>query len=84
VTCSDDSRHRIWKVGLEHKIENEEVKILGRAEIVVDSYSLGKLKLETTPTTSRTPIVYEETTPSSDSKNKNSISELHKHIRNTK
>ncbi|EZA62690.1 protein lethal(2)denticleless isoform X2 [Ooceraea biroi] len=71
VTCSDDSYHRIWKVGFEHKIENEEIRILGRAEVVVDRFPLENMKLETTPTSSRTSISrasmsHEETTPTSD------------------
>lgn len=64
MTCSDDSCHRIWRVGLEHRIENEETEIRGQAEIVVEKY-LEKMKLETTPTTSRCFINY-ETTPGSD------------------
>ncbi|XP_025265916.1 protein lethal(2)denticleless isoform X1 [Camponotus floridanus] len=64
VTCSDDSCHRIWRVGLEHRIENEETEIRGQAEVVVEKY-LENMKLETTPTTSRCFINY-ETTPGSD------------------
>ncbi|CAL1682833.1 unnamed protein product [Lasius platythorax] len=65
VTCSDDSCHRIWRVGLEHKEENEELKIRGQAEIA-ENYPLENMKIETTPTTSRRSITYHETTPSSD------------------
>lgn len=65
MTCSDDSYHRIWRVGLEHKEENEELKIRGQAEIA-ENYPLENMKIETTPTTSRRSITYHETTPSSD------------------
>ncbi|KAL6259452.1 hypothetical protein P5V15_009372 [Pogonomyrmex californicus] len=63
VTCSDDSCHRIWKVGLEDKEDNEEVKIRGRAEIV-GKYHLENMKIETTPS-SRYSNIYQETSPSS-------------------
>ena len=65
VTCSDDSCHRIWRVGYEHKIENEEVQIRGHAEVVSNKNPLENLKLETTPTVSRR-WVSQERTPGSD------------------
>ncbi|XP_076673566.1 WD40 domain-containing protein denticleless [Andrena cerasifolii] len=65
VTCSDDSCHRIWRVGYEHKIENEEVEIRGHAEVVSNKNPLENLKLETTPTVSRR-WVSQERTPGSD------------------
>lgn len=61
MTCSDDSCHRIWRVGLEHKVENEEVTIRGRAEAVLEKDI--SMKLETTPTTFRNGNVCRETTP---------------------
>ncbi|XP_043255260.1 protein lethal(2)denticleless [Colletes gigas] len=66
VTCSDDSCHRIWRVGREHKIENEEVQIRGHAEVVVNKNPLENLKLETTPTVTRRWVVSQERTPGSD------------------
>ncbi|XP_076654973.1 WD40 domain-containing protein denticleless [Halictus rubicundus] len=66
VTCSDDSCHRIWRVGYEHKIENEEIQIRGHAEIVNTKNPLDSLKLETTPTVSQRWVVSEERTPGSD------------------
>ncbi|KAG7197445.1 hypothetical protein KM043_013296 [Ampulex compressa] len=65
VTCSDDSRHRIWRVGFEHKTDNEEVNVRGQAEPVYNKSSLDNLRLETTPTVSRR-WPTEEHTPSSD------------------
>ncbi|XP_050464252.1 LOW QUALITY PROTEIN: protein lethal(2)denticleless [Cataglyphis hispanica] len=64
VTCSDDSCHRIWRVGLEHKV-NEKMDIRGHAEIVVEK-CLENINLETTPTTSRRSIINQEITPGSD------------------
>ncbi|XP_031833344.1 WD40 domain-containing protein denticleless [Nomia melanderi] len=66
VTCSDDSCHRIWRVGYEHKIDNEEVQIRGHAEIVLNKNPLENLKLETTPTITRRWVVSQERTPGSD------------------
>ncbi|XP_076297342.1 WD40 domain-containing protein denticleless [Lasioglossum baleicum] len=66
VTCSDDSCHRIWRVGYEHKIENEEIQIRGHAEIVNTKDPLESLKLETTPTVSERWVMSEERTPGSD------------------
>ncbi|XP_066599319.1 protein lethal(2)denticleless isoform X2 [Prorops nasuta] len=67
VTCSDDSYHRIWRIGSEYKIENEEVLIRGQAEQVINLAPLDNLKLETTPTVSGRWIASQETTPVSDS-----------------
>lgn len=53
VTCSDDSFHRIWRVGLEHKAENDEITIRGQAVFVNSSSCTRQLRLETTPTVSR-------------------------------
>ncbi|XP_012265340.2 protein lethal(2)denticleless [Athalia rosae] len=68
VTCSDDSRHRIWRVGLEHKGENAEVEIQGEANPVSVEDALGHLVggLETTPTASRRWVHHQEHTPGSD------------------
>ncbi|XP_015431620.1 PREDICTED: protein lethal(2)denticleless isoform X2 [Dufourea novaeangliae] len=66
VTCSDDSCHRIWRVGYEHKIDNEEVQIRGRAEVVLNKNPLENLKLETTPTVTRRWVASQECTPGSD------------------
>lgn len=66
VTCSDDSCHRIWRVGYEHKIENEEVEICGHAEAIHNRNPLENLKLETTPTVTRRWVVSQECTPGSD------------------
>ncbi|XP_078037476.1 WD40 domain-containing protein denticleless [Augochlora pura] len=66
VTCSDDSCHRIWRIGREHKIDNEEVQIRGHAEIVHTKNPLEKLKLETTPTITRRWVASQEHTPGSD------------------
>ncbi|XP_053978906.1 protein lethal(2)denticleless [Hylaeus anthracinus] len=63
VTCSDDSCHRIWRVGNEHKIDNEEVQIRGHAEVVLNKNPLENLKLETTPTVTRRWVVSQEHTP---------------------
>lgn len=60
VTCSDDSCHRIWKVGLEHKVDNEAIEILGRAERVSNT-STRQSVLETTPTVSRSRARQEHT-----------------------
>ncbi|KAK9303963.1 hypothetical protein QLX08_004539 [Tetragonisca angustula] len=65
VTCSDDSCHRIWRVGYEHKLDNEEIQIRGRAEAIFNRNPLDNLKLETTPTTRRW-ITLQEHTPGSD------------------
>ncbi|XP_076766703.1 WD40 domain-containing protein denticleless isoform X2 [Xylocopa sonorina] len=65
VTCSDDSCHRIWRIGFEHKIENEEVQIRGRAEAICNKNPLENLKLETTPTVTRRWLTQEHT-PGSD------------------
>ncbi|XP_011309380.1 protein lethal(2)denticleless [Fopius arisanus] len=62
VTCSDDSCHRIWRVGLEHKSDNDDMEIIGRAE-KVDVNSTRQSVLETTPTVSRR-CVRQEHTPS--------------------
>ncbi|XP_046813626.1 protein lethal(2)denticleless [Vespa crabro] len=66
VTCSDDSCHRIWRIGLEHKIDNEELEIRGKAETVSSANSLENLKMETTPTTFRRYALTQEHTPGSD------------------
>ncbi|KAK2587005.1 hypothetical protein KPH14_010972 [Odynerus spinipes] len=66
VTCSDDSCHRIWRIGHEHKIDNEELEIRGQAEAVVSAVALENSKLETTPTTSRRYTPMQDHTPGSD------------------
>ncbi|XP_063974719.1 protein lethal(2)denticleless [Diachasmimorpha longicaudata] len=70
VTCSDDSCHRIWRIGLEHKSDNDDIEIIGRAE-KVDMNLTRQSVLETTPTVSRRWIRQEHTpsdgTPASDS-----------------
>lgn len=66
VTCSDDSCHRIWKVGHEHKLDNEEIEIRGRAEAIFNKNPLENLKLETTPTITRRWVISQEHTPGSD------------------
>lgn len=66
MTCSDDSCHRIWRIGLEHKIDNEELEIRGKAETVSNANSLENLKMETTPTTFRRYALTQEHTPGSD------------------
>ncbi|KAK1126432.1 hypothetical protein K0M31_005069 [Melipona bicolor] len=67
VTCSDDSYHRIWRVARNYKckLNNEETKIFGRAEIIFNRNPLDNLKLETTPTTRRS-VTLQEHTPGSD------------------
>ncbi|XP_032685046.1 protein lethal(2)denticleless isoform X2 [Odontomachus brunneus] len=60
VTCSDDSCHRIWRVGYEHKVENEEVEICGRAQPVTEENIYTK-RIETPSTNTR----YCDRTPSS-------------------
>ncbi|XP_015601565.1 protein lethal(2)denticleless [Cephus cinctus] len=67
VTCSDDSCHRIWRVGPEYKIDNAEVQIQGEAEAVFNTNKVGHPGLETTPTVSRRWIINQERTPGSDS-----------------
>ncbi|KAG9432290.1 protein lethal(2)denticleless isoform X1 [Apis mellifera carnica] len=66
VTCSDDSCHRIWRIGYEHKLDNEEILIRGNAEVISNKNPLENLKLETTPTVTRHCIISEEYTPGSD------------------
>ncbi|XP_043581570.1 protein lethal(2)denticleless [Bombus pyrosoma] len=66
VTCSDDSCHRIWRVGHEHKLDNEEIEIRGRAETIFNKNPLENLKLETTPTITRRWVISQEHTPGSD------------------
>ncbi|OAD61584.1 Protein lethal(2)denticleless [Eufriesea mexicana] len=66
VTCSDDSCHRIWRVGYEHKLDNEEIQIRGRAEAIFNKNPLENLKLETTPTVTRRWVSSQEHTPGSD------------------
>ncbi|XP_060821146.1 protein lethal(2)denticleless [Bombus pascuorum] len=66
VTCSDDSCHRIWRVGHEHKLDNEEIEIRGRAEAILNKNPLENLKLETTPTITRRWVISQEHTPGSD------------------
>lgn len=66
VTCSDDSCHRIWRVGHEHKLDNEEIEIRGRAEAIFNKNPLENLKLETTPTITRRWVISQEHTPGSD------------------
>ncbi|CAK9795179.1 Protein lethal(2)denticleless [Anthophora quadrimaculata] len=65
VTCSDDSCHRIWRVGYEYKMDNEEVQIRGRAETIRNKDPLENLKLETTPTVTRRWAISQEHTPES-------------------
>lgn len=65
MTCSDDSCHRIWRIGLEHKIDNEELEIRGKAEIVFSAKSIENRKMETTPTTFRRYTLTQEHTPRS-------------------
>ncbi|XP_014470218.1 PREDICTED: protein lethal(2)denticleless isoform X2 [Dinoponera quadriceps] len=60
VTCSDDSYHRIWRVGYEHKVENEEVEICGRAQPVMEECIYTR-RTETTPST--TDILHCDRTP---------------------
>ncbi|EFN76938.1 protein lethal(2)denticleless isoform X2 [Harpegnathos saltator] len=51
VTCSDDSYHRIWKVGYEHKTENEEIEVRGRAQLVTDeNVYMGGIRTPSTTT----------------------------------
>lgn len=64
MTCSDDARHRIWRVGLEHEEDNSEMKIRGQAEVVT-IHPL-EMKLETTPSSRNSTIYHQETTPSED------------------
>lgn len=66
VTCSDDLYHRIWRIGYEHKIDNEEIEVRGRAEAVVNAIVLENSKLETTPTTSLRYVPIQDHTPESD------------------
>ncbi|XP_046416465.1 protein lethal(2)denticleless isoform X1 [Neodiprion virginianus] len=68
VTCSDDSRHRIWRVGLEHKGDNSEVEIQGEANPVPIEDALSHLVggLEATPTISCQWIHCQQQTPGSD------------------
>ncbi|XP_011882145.1 PREDICTED: protein lethal(2)denticleless [Vollenhovia emeryi] len=63
VTCSDDSCHKIWRVGFEDEEDNKDLIIHGRAEIV-ETYCPEKMKIETTPS-SRYSNIRQETTPSS-------------------
>lgn len=65
VTCSDDRRHRIWKVGLEHEGDNEEIEIVGQAEKVMRIPPPRQSALERTPTISRR-RVRDDHTPASD------------------
>ncbi|XP_001602660.1 protein lethal(2)denticleless [Nasonia vitripennis] len=55
ITCSDDSYHRIWRVGKEHFSDDEQINLRGTAEAV--SLFLEKpmevSMLETTPTVTR-------------------------------
>lgn len=62
MTFSDDSYHKIWTVGSEHKVENEEFKIRGRAEAVLEKNVPPKLE-EIIPTTSQSQIARPEMTP---------------------
>lgn len=55
MTCSDDSYHRIWRVGKEHISEDEQISLRGTAE-VVSLFSEKPIEistLETTPTVTR-------------------------------
>ncbi|XP_026668356.1 protein lethal(2)denticleless isoform X2 [Ceratina calcarata] len=72
ITCSDDSCHRIWRVGYEHTRDNEEIEIRGRAKPVSLNDPLENLKLEMTPTVTRRRIA-QESTPGSDDNTPGSI-----------
>lgn len=66
ITCSDDSYHRIWRVGHEDKVENEvDTEIRGRAQPVTRNDPLENLRLETTPTVTRRRTI-QEWTPGTD------------------
>ncbi|KAF7990483.1 hypothetical protein HCN44_000288 [Aphidius gifuensis] len=66
VTCSDDSTHRIWKIGPEHKTDNDQVENAGRAEEVTGIPLPRQSSIETTPTISRRRRITDEHTPGSD------------------
>ena len=52
VTCSDDARHCLWRVGLEHGGDNDQVELHGWSEAVTN----GAVKnVPTTPVTPGTP-----------------------------
>lgn len=62
VTCSDDARHCLWRVGLEHGGDNDQVELHGWAEALTD----GIVKnAPTTPITPGTPsfTAYRRWTP---------------------
>ncbi|XP_043268029.1 protein lethal(2)denticleless [Venturia canescens] len=66
VTCSDDCCHRVWRVGLEHKGENDDIEIRGQAQTVQSTSPLEQASLETTPTVSRRWVSQQQRTPGSD------------------
>lgn len=66
VTCSDDARHKIWRIGKEFIEKDEEIGLRGRAEVVPRSEKTSLTRwgnLEKTPKSAkkRTPTI----TPSS-------------------
>ncbi|XP_074102598.1 WD40 domain-containing protein denticleless isoform X2 [Cotesia typhae] len=50
ATACDDGYHRIWRVGLENKGENDEIEVQGRAEPITFTMHPQQSKLESTPT----------------------------------
>lgn len=82
VTCSDDARHKIWRIGPDTIEDDQLVNYRGRAEYCKE-YKNNQLKvrlkaLENTPRSIRRLVEQNETTPSSAEKivNKRSYSEM--------
>ncbi|XP_011499985.1 PREDICTED: protein lethal(2)denticleless-like [Ceratosolen solmsi marchali] len=90
VTCSDDSCHRIWRIGREHINEDEKINICGNAEPIpqVLNYQIDVSTLEKTPTVIRSQTIPEcssesDLTPVTTT-NSNLTDHSYKHFRSSK